>query len=91
MHHSHLPSNQVISAKEGVSTLIHLPPEEAEYNNSSVLSQLTVTQECTILSNKRRYKAKKRQNSRTSKSNKEVEQAYSPDIPKSKYAWHINR
>ncbi len=54
MDHSHLASNEIKSDNEGFSTLIRLSLEEAEYNNSSVLSQSTVANEGIMTSKKRK-------------------------------------
>ncbi len=72
MDHSPLAPDEIKSDKERFSTLIRISPQEEEYNNSSVLSQCTVTNEDIITSKKRKRKAKKRQNGRTSKGNEEA-------------------
>ncbi len=72
MDHSHLAPDGIKSDKERFRTLIRISPEEVEYNNSSVLSQCTVTKKDIITSKKRKRKAKKRQNGRTSKGNEEA-------------------
>ncbi len=72
MDHSHLAPDEIKSDKERFSTLIRISPEE-EYNNSSILSQCTVTNEDIITSKKRKRKAKKWQNRRSSKGNEEAE------------------
>ncbi len=56
---SQLASNEIKSDNEGFNTLIRLSPEEAEYNDSSVLA--TVTNEDINTSKKRKRKTKKRQ------------------------------
>ncbi len=60
--HSHLASNEIKSDNGTFSTLIRLSPEEAEYNNSSVLA--TVANEDINTSKKRKRKTKKRRNRR---------------------------
>ncbi len=76
--HSHLAYNEIKSDNEGLRTLIRLSPEEAEYINSYVLAQSTVTNEDINTSKKRKRKTKKRQNRRTSKGNEEAEIVPSP-------------
>ncbi len=76
--HSQLASNEIKSDYEGFNTLIRLSPEEAEYNNSSVLAKSTVTNEDINISKKRKRATKKRQNRRTSKGNEEAEILQSP-------------